>query len=248
VSERVRPPTIGILAGMGPASTGPFVDRVVAQCRLQYGAKDDLDFPRMMIYSLPTPFYADRPVDHAAMASTLREGLRELERAGVDFVGIACNSAHVYFPELARSVRVPVLNMVEIALDVLPADARTIALLAARPTCESGIYQRGARARGREVVGGDWQARIDELLESLRDGASAPVLAALCERVVHEAEATGADTLLVACADLSALRGMLGSGLRVADATECLARELVRQWRGRGGQGDSRHPREVFGG
>jgi hypothetical protein len=39
-------PTIGILAGMGPRSTGPFVDRVVAECQLQYGARHDIDFPR----------------------------------------------------------------------------------------------------------------------------------------------------------------------------------------------------------
>lgn len=48
---------IGILAGMGPKSTGPFVDTVVAQCQTIYGAKHDMDFPHMMIYSCPTPFY-----------------------------------------------------------------------------------------------------------------------------------------------------------------------------------------------
>jgi len=30
---------IGILAGMGPKSTGPFVDKVVEQCQKIYGAK-----------------------------------------------------------------------------------------------------------------------------------------------------------------------------------------------------------------
>jgi aspartate racemase len=56
--------TIGILAGMGPRSTAPFIDLIITQCRIQYGAKLDEEFPHMMIYSLPTPFYVDRPIDH----------------------------------------------------------------------------------------------------------------------------------------------------------------------------------------
>ena len=44
---------IGILAGMGPKSTGPFIDTVVAECQTIYGAKHDMDFPYMMIYSSP---------------------------------------------------------------------------------------------------------------------------------------------------------------------------------------------------
>ena len=65
---------IGILAGMGPKSTGPFVDTVVAGCQTIYGAKHDMDFPHMMIYSCPTPFYIDRPIDHEAMKKRLLTG------------------------------------------------------------------------------------------------------------------------------------------------------------------------------
>ena len=55
---------IGILAGMGPKSTGPFIDQVVSAFQSLTGAKNDIDFPSMLIYSLPTPFYVDRPIDH----------------------------------------------------------------------------------------------------------------------------------------------------------------------------------------
>ena len=70
---------IGILAGMGPKSTGPFVDTVVAKCQTIYGAKHDIDFPHMMIYSCPTPFYMDRPIDHEAMKKAIIEGAQNLK-------------------------------------------------------------------------------------------------------------------------------------------------------------------------
>ena len=62
---------IGILAGMGPRSTAPFIDLVVNECQLQYGAKYDEEFPKMMIYSLPTPFFIDRPINHNLMKKTI---------------------------------------------------------------------------------------------------------------------------------------------------------------------------------
>lgn len=48
--------SIGVLAGMGPRSTAPFVDMLVTECHIGYGAKYDMDFPKMHIISLPTPF------------------------------------------------------------------------------------------------------------------------------------------------------------------------------------------------
>lgn len=53
---------IGILAGMGPRSTAPFIDLVIDECQRQYGAQNDIDFPSMMIYSLPAPCYVDAAV------------------------------------------------------------------------------------------------------------------------------------------------------------------------------------------
>ena len=122
------PKLIGILAGMGPRSTAPFVDLVVDECQRQYGARDDIDFPPMLIYSLPTPFYIDRPIDHAALEATIRAGLRKLEGSGVAFIAMPCNSAHIYFERLAPSIHIPLLNMVDLALGALPAAAVSSAL------------------------------------------------------------------------------------------------------------------------
>ena len=66
-----HPRLIGILAGMGPRSTAPFVDMLVDECQRQYGARYDIDFPPMLIYALPTPFYVDRPIDHAALEAAI---------------------------------------------------------------------------------------------------------------------------------------------------------------------------------
>lgn len=224
----MKTPLIGILAGMGPRSTAPFIDLVLTECQRQYGAKDDLDFPGIMIYSLPTPFYPDRPIDHAAMEDALRDGLRGLERAGVDFMAIACNTAHVYYPQLARSAAVPLLDMVALTVQELPAATRTVAVIAARPTIESGIYQEGIARRGFACVDPGWQSSIDSLIEMLHEAVEPAALEARWTNLENAAKAAGADTIMLACADLSAASVALDSV--VVDATHCLAREVVAEW------------------
>src|SRR5688572_14359510 len=157
-------PTIGILAGMGPRSTGPFLERVLDECQRQYGATRDIEFPRMMICSLPAPFEPDQPLDGAAMEAALISGVSDLERAGAAFIAIPCNTAHVFLPQVAARASVPILDMVALAMDALPPVTR-VAVVAARETV--GLYREALMARGRVAVTVDQDA-VDELIGATR--------------------------------------------------------------------------------
>jgi aspartate racemase len=227
-----HPAIIGILAGMGPRSTAPFVDMLVDECQRQYSARDDIDFPPMLIYALPTPFYVDRPIDHAAMQAAIAAGLHKLEDTGVAFAAMPCNSAHIYFEALAGGMRVPLLNMIDAALAALPAESNTVALLATRPTIEARIYQDALeRAGKRLLVGEGWQARVDALIQTIKSSADRGVARELWNTLVADLHAAGADTLLLACTDLNAVSGALDAPLELVDATRCLAEATIRAWR-----------------
>lgn len=228
-------PTIGVLAGMGPYSTGPFLELVLAECRAQYGAEHDIDFPAIQILSWPVPFYADRPVDSEAVEQATRLGLERLAVAGVDFIGIACNTAHAFFPRLVQSLPVPVLDMVALAAEAAPAEPCRIALVAARPTVESCVYQRALEARGHTVVTPDWQDTVDRLIDAVRLPDSGPAVRAHWATLADRASTEGCDAILIACADLTAVRGLLVTPLPVLDSTGILAGALVRRWLAEGG-------------
>lgn len=223
-------PLIGILAGMGPRSTGPFIDLVVTECQHQYGARDDIDFPKMMICSQPAPFYEDRPTDHVVLEAAIREGLQHLESTGADFLAIACNTAHIYYPQLAKAVNVPLLNMVELAVAAFPPGIRRVALIAARPTAESGIYQKQLNNSGFEVVEIDWQVQIDHLLGATRTSTDPVLFTRLWDELLEQARVAGVDTVLIACLDLSGILVHASTKLQLVDAAQCLAAEIVRQW------------------
>jgi aspartate racemase len=222
---------IGILAGMGPRSTAPFIELVVAECQRQYGAKEDIDFPKMMICSQPAPIYTDRPLDHAALSKAIRDGLQHLERTGADFLAIACNTAHIYYAQLSRSVNVPLLNMVDLAVAQLPETSRSVAVIATRATVQARIYQEAVEQRGFKLATSSWQDEVDRLITASRTSQDVAMIARLWREVLERIEASNVDSAVVACSDLNLRHAV--TPVRLVDASLALAAEIVREWRSR---------------
>ncbi|MCU4785166.1 amino acid racemase [Bacillus cereus] len=215
---------IGILAGMGPKSTGPFVDTVVAECQTIYGAKHDMDFPHMMIYSCPTPFYMDRPIDHEAMKKAIIEGAQKLESTGANFIAMPCNTAHLYFEELQRSLSIPILNIVDETLKAIPETAKRVALLATEATVQSGIYQDGIAKRNIEYIHYEqWQESINQIITYIKSGEveeARELWSALVLQLKDEV-----DTAIIACTDLNVV-----ANEDFVDSSQCLAKAVVRMY------------------
>ncbi|MCU5520009.1 amino acid racemase [Bacillus sp. TK-2] len=213
---------IGILAGMGPKSTGPFVDTVVAECQTIYGAKHDMDFPHMMIYSCPTPFYMDRPIDHEAMKKAIIEGAQKLESTGASFIAMPCNTAHLYFKELQRSLSIPILNIVDETLKAIPETAKRVALLATEATVQAGIYQDGIAKRNIEYIHYEkWQTMINQIITYIKSGEveeARKLWSALVVQLKDEV-----DTAIIACTDLNVV-----ASEDFVDSSQCLAKAVVR--------------------
>ncbi|PEL94641.1 amino acid racemase [Bacillus sp. AY18-3] len=215
---------IGILAGMGPKSTGPFVDTVVAGCQTIYGAKHDMDFPHMMIYSCPTPFYMDRPIDHEAMKKAIIEGAQKLESIGVDFIAMPCNTAHLYFEELQHSLSIPILNIVDETLQAIPESTKRVALLATEATIQAGIYQDGIAKRNIEYIHhGKWQEMINQTISCIK-GGEIEKARELWHTLVLQLR-NEVDTAIIACTDLNVV-----ADEDFVDSSQCLAEALVRMY------------------
>ncbi|MFD5263915.1 aspartate/glutamate racemase family protein [Bacillus wiedmannii] len=215
---------IGILAGMGPKSTGPFVETVVAGCQTIYGAKHDIDFPHMMIYSCPTPFYMDRPIDHEAMKKAIIEGAQKLESTGVEFIAMPCNTAHLYFEELQRSISIPILNIVDETLQAIPENTKRVALLATEATIQAGIYQDGITKRNIEYIHHEkWQTMINQIITCIKSGeieAAQELWSALVLQLKDDV-----DTTIIACTDLNVV-----ANEEFVDSAQCLAEAVVKMY------------------
>lgn len=212
---------IGILGGMGPRSTAPFLERVLDEIQRQTDAVHDIDFPPIAILSWPTPFYVDRPVDMEALEEATVRGAKELAGMGVDFIAMPCNTAHLFLDRIRREVPVKVLDMVQAAADRLKDGPA--ALLGTRQTVDSGLYLSRSPDR---IWRSDWQAQTDQLILAVKQGGEVQktadeLMVSLADADVHQ--------VVIACTDLSpVLRADVK--LIVVDAMQVLAEETVKEW------------------
>lgn len=228
----MKSPIIGILAGMGPRSTSPFLEKVLDQCQIQYGASDDIDFPPIMIYSLPTPFYIDRSIDHDAMRVTIVEGLQKLEKTGVEFIAIPCNSAHRYYDALNVSVSVPLLHMIDIAVQHLPDARCKVAVLGTETTIRAKLYQSKIEKKGLQLFHNvKVQNHVNKMLNDIKSENDVITAGQSWKELVEYLRKNDLDLILSACTDLQPIVNNTGSeNIPVLDAANCLAETVVKLW------------------
>lgn len=226
--------SLGVLAGMGPRSTAPFIDMLVDECQKQYGARFDIDYPKMHIISLPTPFFPDRVVEDAAMSAALRDGISDLVKAGVNLIAVPCNVAHCYFTEMQQaSAGIPVLHIADCALEHLPAEVENIAVIATEATLDAGFYQQRLHIAGKRCVSSDSLRLITTRLIALikQNGFSDPEVITQWGTLISLAQEAGAQALLIACTDISPLlKSHSQQLLPMVDTATSLAEAVIRRF------------------
>jgi aspartate racemase len=224
-------PAVGILAGMAVTSTAPFISLVIDECRRQYGAVHQHEFPHLIVFTWPTEVRFDDQFDAPKYARRVAEGVRWLSGTGVDFIAVPANLPHVYWDQWSGAATVPLLNMIDIAAEIVPAEQRVVALLGTRPTRDSRIYHRRLEARGMRVVATDtMQELLDEILPALWRADDPAAIRRRWETVVDLARQEGATCVLLACTDFNAIERFDDVPLPVFDATRALAARVVSTW------------------
>ena len=226
----MRQSTIGILAGMGPRSTSPFLELVLDQCQIQYGAKYDIDYPHIIVYSLPTPFYIDKETDEKALKSSIKEGIERLQACGVDFIGIPCNSAHKNFDFITMNAKVPVLNIVEETLNRIENGSK-ISVFATDMTIKSGLYQKGIEEKGYQYVfDDDWQTILDDIILRIKNKDNPESTKLIWEDLISKVAEQGVDKIIVACTDLNVVAASNMKNIDFIDSAEALACGLIKKY------------------
>ncbi len=224
--EPRRKRLVGVLGGMGPAATLDFMAKVMAATP----AAIDQDHVPMVVYQVP-----QIPSRTAAVAEgndaplpAMIAGIQALERAGAEFIVIACNTAHHWHEALASATSLEILHVADVVRALLQERAaleRRIGLMATRATLRSRIFERRLPEVRFVLPGEPIQRLIDTTIVAVKAGdvdAARRSASAAAEDFLNE----GAEILLLACTELPvALRGV--RGLEFLDATDALARACV---------------------
>jgi len=150
---------IGILGGMGTQAGLDFCNKLAMLNR----GKVDQGYPLFMLYNksnipgrpesigVQTGKFSSKPEDtknitkYNKVLKSLLEGCRSLERSGCKFIVIPCNTAHYWYDDLKKKIRIPIINMpkeVFLHTNKICKKNSKIGLLATEGTLKTKIYEK----------------------------------------------------------------------------------------------------------
>jgi aspartate racemase len=143
---------IGIIGGIGPASTVEYYKLLIKLYRDKLSTNQ---YPEMLLYSVNMTEMLSLVVNDKLdeLVVFLKERIEVLEKSSVDYVVLASNTPHLIFEQLANSVEVKMISIVEeTCRRISESGLKKVGLLGTKSTMTKGFYQEVGRKYGIEMV------------------------------------------------------------------------------------------------
>ena len=133
---------IGILGGMGTQAGLDFCSKLA---KLNRG-KSDQNYPIFLLYNKSNiPDRKQNLKKYSKVLKSLIIGCKFLEKNKCKFISIPCNTAHYWYEDLKKTIKIPILNMPKIVYENASKNCKKgskIGLLATDTTIKTGIYNK----------------------------------------------------------------------------------------------------------
>lgn len=226
---------LGVLGGMGPASTAYFYSQFIASTP----ATSDQEHIPIIIWGdgrVPDRTDALLGSGESPVPAMIRAA-RGLQRAGADLIAVPCNTAHAFLPEVAAATGATFIDMIRATARTVSTDhpgASRMGILATRGTRATGLYRVAAEEYGLVTVDVDEDQQsllVDEAIRIVKRGGNPKLAERLVERATIELQEQGADVVIAGCTELPLVMERAADVMPVLDSVSCLAEACVREFR-----------------
>ena len=227
--------TIGIIGGMGPLATSELFRKII----LLNNVSKDWHHPRVLIdsntqipsrvrhflYSEPSPL------------PKLIETVNSLHASGAEVLLMPCVTAHYFHNELVRKTGRNIVNLIDELIGVIWIDrptVKTIGVLGTEYTCvdtyqgqpTNSVLIEALRSADIEVISPNPAQLIvvRQLIENVKRGRVTQETQSKFDGIISDLLSSGADSIVLACSELTLLNNDLRGKERVYDSVEILAK------------------------
>lgn len=221
--------TVGVLGGLGPMASVYFYEMVVNMT----DAKTDQEHVDMIITNRATT--PDRTAfivgdSNENPSNILIDDARKLEKYGVDFIVMTCNTAHYFYEKIAESVNIPLVNIIEETIKHAKAtNHKKLGILATTGNVQTNLYQNMCKKYDIEfsVLDENRQSKIMEIIyDDIKSGK--PANMDKFNSIVDYLKENNCDGVILGCTELSILKNDNNlNGDFYIDSLEVLARETI---------------------
>lgn len=224
--------SIAIIGGMGPQASAKLLEILIDMCNKDFGAKDDSDFPEVILNSIPVPNFISNKNNVKIVRGILIERIKNLENFRPSCIGIACNTAHVMFEDLQSSTQVPFVSIIdEVTKKVAQSKIKKIGLIGTPVTIDSNLYQSALGKQKIEVVIPSKKERelVEAVIWNVLAGNAGGKDRQQLVKIAGSLKKKGAQGIILGCTELPLIfpKDFL---LPVFDSIEILARGLLQKF------------------
>jgi len=200
--------TLGIIGGVGPASTAEFYLKISYDCQ----KRNDIERPAIVIASVPAPYEVERDIilhNKNGYTPFLVAEAKRLQKADADFLVMPCNTLHCDIEAIRNAVSIPVMSIVDTAIAYIRTKAyKKIGLMATAATVERNIYSDMFKRNhiDFQVPSAQEQEELNKLIVNLVDGKYLECDRKYLHGVIDNLKAQGVDCIALACTDLQLLK------------------------------------------
>lgn len=201
IINKINEKKLGIIGGMGPASTVEFYDRIVKKT----DAHSDFEHIDMFIInhaSIIDRTSAIKGGRKSELINSLVKDAKTLENVGVSVIAIPCNTAHSVIEEVQKKVNVPIINMIEETTKNIDTN-EVVGVLATEGTIKSGLYQKSLENKNiKYIILEEFQSLLNEMI--YKDAKERDIYdTKKMKKIIEEYKKNGATKILLGCTELS---------------------------------------------
>ena len=227
---------VGVIGGMGPEATTDLMLRVIRSTLTQ----DYQDHIRMVVDNNPkVPSRIRAIVDGTgeSPAPCLVDMARKLAKWGVDFLAIPCNTAHYYYDAVCSAVNIPVLNMIDLTTEKIVKEnpgIKIVGLLASDAVHKTALYFNRFKEKGVDLIYPSlyYQQQVMAAIRLIKAGKYGSEVRDILRSAATELIIRKAESLIVACTELSIIADAIDAHMKLYDSAQVLAENIVRMAKG----------------
>ncbi len=224
--------TIGLIGGMSWESTLEYY-RIINETIKEKLNK--LHSAKIIMYSVD--FEEIELLQHKGkwdeLGKIMAEIAKTLERAGADFIVICTNTMHKVAEEVEKSVRIPLLHIVDVTAEKIKAQGlKKVALLGTKFTMEDNFYRDRLKKHGIEAIIPEEEERQivhDVIFKELCLGEIKESSKEKFKKIIDNLAKKGAEGVILGCTEIPLLIKQEDVGLPIFDTTEIHAKAAVER-------------------
>ena len=224
--------SVGVIGGLGPETTANFYLEVIFRCQ----QLNKNQRPSVVIGTVPLLFEIERDlIAHNTGIERyipfLQDEAQRLEKSGVDFLVMPCNSLHVFIEDIRAAVSIPVLSIVEETVKYLKSkEIKKVGLISTSATIENKIYESKLSESGIEYVtpSNEQRSKIDTIIQRLVSGKHLDEDRKFLIDIANNISDQDVPCVALACTDLQLLNPQ-SEKVDIFDTMKVLADSTVAQ-------------------